>query len=58
MNPQSVLVTVEGIAADASDDGITSTNDGILITGFYDGIVFRAIIVDDGTVIQNLSKNL
>lgn len=41
MNPQSVLVTVEGITVEASDDGIApndendaSKGNGILITGF------------------------
>ena len=33
-----------------NDENDTYKGDGILITGFYDDIVFRAIIVDDGTV--------
>ena len=37
-----------------NDENDTSKGNGILIVGFYDDIVFRAIIVDEGTVIQNL----
>ena len=41
-----------------NDENDTSKGNGILIAGFYDDIVFRAIIVDDGTVIQNLWSDL